>query len=120
MYNEPNSNLDKLVELDKNTAIHIKNIITLLTEVYQTTRGETPIFMNKFFTPKKQYYNLWRINLLNFSKVIDYIYGINTFGFRATHPWNQVPDSIKNETNAKCFKVKITRNWQVIIYTCTS
>ena len=39
VYNEPNLNLDKLVELDKSTTIHIKNIITLLTEVYKTTRG---------------------------------------------------------------------------------
>ena len=58
VYNEPDLNLDKLVELDKSTTIHLKNIITLLTEVYKTTRGENPIFMNKIFTPKKQYYNL--------------------------------------------------------------
>ena len=42
VYNQPNLNLDKLVELDKSTTIHIKNIITLLTEVYKTTRGEIP------------------------------------------------------------------------------
>ena len=46
VYNEPNLNLDKLVELDKSTTIHIKNIITLLTEVYKTTRRENPI-LNK-------------------------------------------------------------------------
>ena len=55
VYNEPNLNLDKLVELDKSTTIHIKNIITLLTEVYKTTRGENPSFMNKIFTKKRQY-----------------------------------------------------------------
>ena len=53
VYNKPNLNLDKLVELDKSNTIHIKNIITLLTEVYKTTTGENPIFMNKIFTPKK-------------------------------------------------------------------
>ena len=53
VYNEPNLNPDKLVELDNSTTIHIKNIITLLTEVYETTRGENPIFMNKIFTQKK-------------------------------------------------------------------
>ena len=52
VYNEPNVNLDKLVELDKSTTIHIKDIITLLTEVYKTTSGENPIFMNKIFTQK--------------------------------------------------------------------
>ena len=120
VYNEPNLNLDKLVELDKSTTIHIKNIITLLTEVYKTTRGENPIFMNKIFTQKKQYYNLRITNLLSFPKVIGSKYGTNTFVFRATHLWNQVPDSIKNEPNAKCFKAKLTRNWQVIKCTCTS
>ena len=72
VYNEPNLNLDKLVELDKNTTIHIKNIITLLTEVYETTRGENPIFVNKIFTQKKQHYNLRITNLLSFPKVIGY------------------------------------------------
>ena len=120
VYNEPNLNLDKLVELDKSTTIHIKNIITLLTEVYKTTSGENPIFMNKIFTQKKQYYNLRITNLLSFPKVIGSKYGTNTFVFRATHLWNQVPDSIKNEPNAKCFKAKLTGNWQVIKCTCTS
>ena len=53
IYNEPNLNLDKLIKLGKSTTIHIKIIITLITEVYKTTRGENPIFMNKICTPKK-------------------------------------------------------------------
>ena len=120
VYNEPNLSLDKLVQLDNCTTIHIKNIITLLTEVYKTTRGENPIFMNKMFTQKKQYYNLRITNLLSFLKVIGPKYGTNTFVLRATQLWNQVPDSIKNEPNAKCFKAKLTRNWQVIKCTCAS
>ena len=50
VFNEPNLNLDKLVVLDKNTTIYIKNIINLLTKAYKTTRGKNPIFMNKIFT----------------------------------------------------------------------
>ena len=84
VYNESNLNLGKLVELGKSTTIHIKNIKTLLTEVYKTTRGENPIFMNKIFTQKKQYYNLRITNLLTFPKVIGSKYGANTFVFRAT------------------------------------
>ena len=95
-------------------------MITLLTEVYKTTSGENPIFMNKIFTAKKQYYNLRVTNLLTFPKVIGSKCGKNTFVFRATYLWNQAPDSIKNEPNAKYFKAKLTRNWQVIKCTCTS
>ena len=50
VFNEPNLNLDKLVELGKSATIHIKNIITFLTKAYKTTRGKNPIFMNKIFT----------------------------------------------------------------------
>ena len=53
VYNKPNLNLDKLVELDKSTTFHIKKMITPLTEVYKTTSGDNPIFINKIFTPKK-------------------------------------------------------------------
>ena len=85
VYNELKLNLDKLVELDKSTTIHIENIITLLTEVYKTTRGENLIFMNKIFTPKKQYYNLQITNLLTFPKVMCSKYSTSTFVFRATN-----------------------------------
>ena len=108
--NEPNINLNKLAELNKSTTIHIKNIVTLLTEVYKTARGENPIFMNKTFTLKKQYYNLWITSLLNFLKFIDSKYRTNTFVFLVSHLWSQVPDYIKKEPNTKCFKAKITRN----------
>ena len=40
VHNEPILTLDKLVELDKSTTIHIKNIITLLTEKYKTASGK--------------------------------------------------------------------------------
>ena len=76
--------------------------------------------MNKIFIQEKQHYYLRRTNLLSFPKVIGSKYGTNTFVFRATHLWNQVPDSIKTESNAKCFKAKLTRNWQIIKCTCTS
>ena len=89
VYNELNLNLDKPVELDKKTKIHIKNIITLLTEACKTTREENTIFMNEIFTQKKQYYNLRITNLLSFPKVIGSKYGTNTFVFRAIHLWNQ-------------------------------
>ena len=81
--------------------------------MYKYKRGN-PIFMNKILTQKKQYYNLRLTKRVNFPKFIGSKYGTNTFGFRAPHLWKQVPDSIKNETNVKCFKVKITRNWRVI------
>ena len=76
--------------------------------------------MAKIFFQKKQYYNLQITNVLSFPKVIGSKYGTNTFVFRATHLWNKVPDSIKNEPDAKYFKVKLRGNWQVIKCVCIS
>ena len=70
IYNELNLNLDKLAEPDKITNIHIKNVITLLSELHKTARGEYPIIFIKFSPKRKQYYNLRITNLLNFPKVI--------------------------------------------------
>ena len=43
VYNKPNLNLDKLVELDKSTTIHIKNIIAVLTDKYiKLQEGKIP------------------------------------------------------------------------------
>ena len=56
VYNKPNLSLDKLVELDKSTTIHVKNIITLLTDACKTraeSRRESPIFMEKISTQIK-------------------------------------------------------------------
>ena len=41
VYNELNLNLDKLVELDNSTKIHIKNLITLLTKYMKLKEGKT-------------------------------------------------------------------------------
>ena len=71
-------------------------------------------FSEQVFHLKKEYYNIRITDLLNFPKVIGSKYGTKTVGFHATHLWNQVPDSIKNESSAKCFKVKIMRNCLVI------
>ena len=46
VHNKRNLNLEKLVEPDKSATIHIKNIITLLAEIYKAARGENTIFIN--------------------------------------------------------------------------
>ena len=59
VYNEPILTLDKLVELDKSTTIHIKNIITLLTEKYKTTRGKVSFLWIKVSPRKSNITTYW-------------------------------------------------------------
>ena len=98
VYNKPNLNLDKLHKLDKSTTIHIKYI--------KLHERKIPFYELNVHA-NKQYYNLTITNVLNFPRKI---IGTNTFGYCTVTLWNQVLDSTKNEPNAKCFKVKITRN----------
>ena len=59
VYNEPILTLDKLVELDKSTTIHIKNIITLLTEKYKTARGKVSFLRIKVSPRKSNITTYW-------------------------------------------------------------
>ena len=61
-----------------------------------------------------QQYNLRISKLLNFPAVKCLKFRTNTFGLRGTYLWNQVPESIKIEPNAKCSEGKITTSWQLI------
>ena len=56
VFNDPTLYLNELVELDKSTTVHTKNIISLLTEVFKTTRGESSYSMNKIFSQKRVNY----------------------------------------------------------------
>ena len=53
IFSESTLNLDELVKLGKDTAIHRKNIITILAEIFKTTRGENPSFINTIFSHKR-------------------------------------------------------------------
>ena len=46
-----------------------KSTITLLTEVFETTRGENPNFMNKTFSQKRTKYQLKTINFISYPKI---------------------------------------------------
>ena len=87
--------MNELVKLDKSTTVRIKNIITVLTEVFETARGENPSFMNEIFSQKRMNYQLRTTNLPNFPKVTGSKYSFNTFGFKSqilsnVHPLQNV------------------------------
>ena len=56
IFSESALNLDELVVLGKDTAIHRKNIITLFAEIFKTTRGEKPSLINRIFSQKQMNY----------------------------------------------------------------
>ena len=99
VYYEPNLNLDQLIDLDKSTKIHKKHTITLLTEVFKTTRGENTSFMNKFLSEKRTNYQLKTTNLLSNLKWQPQNTPLIYSG--STQLWNHVPDSLKSAPSAK-------------------
>ena len=96
----------------------IKNM-NVLAEVFKTTRGENPSFMNTIFSQKRMNYQLRTSNLLNFPKVTGTKYGFNAFGLCASQIWNQVPKFCQKRTQAKQFKTEMFKSLQVIKCTCS-
>lgn len=75
-----------LLTRKKPTAIYIRNIGNLATQIYKIIRGENQLFMSEAFIQKGTKYQLSNIsNLLTFSNVRSSKYGRNTIVSRANH-----------------------------------
>ena len=56
IFSESALNLDELVVLGKDTAIHRKTIITIFAGIFETTSGENPSLINTIFSQKQMNY----------------------------------------------------------------
>ena len=79
---------------------------SLLVEVFKCLNGENPPILSNIFTYKNINYNLRRSNLLTLPRP-NTNYGLNSFKYRGSMAWNNLPDIYKNCRNSKDFKEKI-------------
>ena len=80
------SSTNEPIELDKTTAIYVRNIGNLAAQIYKTIRGDNPLFMSETFIQKGTKYQLSNIrNLFTFSNVRSSKYGRSTIVSRANH-----------------------------------
>ena len=117
LYNDYDSNYETLLNKGSHLTIHETNKIFLLTEVFKCLNNENPIILSNIFIKKNIRYNLRTSNLLTLTKPNTITYGLNSFKFRGSMAWNNLPDTLKNCENSIEFKDKL-KNQKVIICNC--
>ena len=109
IYKDFQSNLQTLLDKDKSVNIHVRNLRTLLIEVFKSISRINPEFMWNVFEENPILYNLRSKNLLKLPPTRTIKYGINSLAFRGSILWNSLhlPSSLKSTKSVSEFKHKI-------------
>ena len=104
------SSFEVLLEKDRSTTVHQRNLQFLMTEMYNTINGLNPAFVRFFCEHKSQE------NLRNFSlpRIKTDAYGSKSFCFKGLQVWATVPRLIKDSTSLTGFKSKI-KSWPGVL-----
>ena len=85
----------ELLEKDKSTTIHNRNIQLLATELFKVKNGLSPAFMNEIFVENAQhYYDLRKKTEFKRNKVKTVYNRTETLAFLGPRIWEIVPDYI--------------------------
>ena len=109
IYNDYNSNYETLLNKGNHITIHETNKRSLLTEVFKCLNNENPSILSNIFIKKNIRYNLRTSNLLTLPKPNTITYGLNSFKYRGSMAWNNLPDILKNCETSKEFKEKLKK-----------
>jgi len=94
-YNDYISDFKNLLIKDKSFTIHHKNIQQLCNEIYKTMVKVNPKFMNEVFKTKQCLQNTRR-QTLTYPNPQTVIYGVDSFGYKASQFWSKIPSNIQN------------------------
>ena len=104
-YNDYVSDFESLLEKDNSVTTHQRNIQALSLEIFKTLNNLNPSFMNEIFHVKKLKYNTRKQNLV-YPNPRTVSYGLESFGYKASQLWSQIPYEIQHSNNITTFK-----NW---------
>ena len=108
---------DELIIMDESVTTHIKNIQTLMLEVYKSINRINPEFMWDLFQLKDMPYNMRAESLLSLPPTKTRTFGINSLIFRGSILWNSLPNNIKLSLNTNEFKANI-KNCKIFDCNC--
>ena len=96
--------LTELITLDNSETIHVKNLRSLLTEVFKSLNSLSPEFINSLFTIKRRNTNLRKQNALILPSIKTNSKGTATNLYRCISLWNSLNPNITNAKTIKEFK----------------
>lgn len=98
--------------------IHEIHIFHLLSEVYKTLHNLNPSFMQTLFKVKSISYSLRNQNLLVIPAAKSQRFGTQSFLFRGSLLWNNLPDSVKMQNSLATFKHLLKASNLLNLCTC--
>ena len=84
--------------------VHEIHLCFLLCEVYKSENKLSPKFMQQIYVTKKIKFNFRNKVLMSIPKASSVRFGTQSFLFRGSLLWNQIPEDIKLESSIKSFK----------------
>ena len=106
-YNDYVSDFNSLLRKENTVTIHQRNIQALTAEIYKTLNDLNPPLMKEVFCVKK--HNIFtRKQNLTYPNPRTVSYGIETFGYKASQIWRNIPSDIQQIEDIFIFKKNIT------------
>ena len=98
------SNYEILLQNSGYRRIHETHLRFILSEIFKTQHNLNPEFMKALFSPKPVRYSLRNQNLLSLPSAKSSRFGTQSFIFRGSLLWNNIPDSLKSKSTLDTFK----------------
>ena len=111
-HNDYISDFHALLEKDHSVTFHQRNIQAMTNEVYKTLNNLNPDIMKEVFTVKENNYQT-RKQYLVYTNPRTVRYGLESFGYKASQIWSNLPKEMQQATNLNTFKsydLKQTKN----------
>ena len=99
-----NNSYEVLLENSQCSPVHETHLSFLLCEVFKSVNNLNPKFMQEIFKPKTVSYNLRNQDLMSLPLASSMRFGTQSFIFRGSLLWNQVPQNIKSKPSLVSFK----------------
>ena len=98
---------DELLTKYKLVKNHVKNLRSLMIEIYKAQKKISPKFMWDLISHKDTLHDLRSSNLIVIPPINSKTHGSRSFTFRGSVLWNTLPDKVKNTSSLAVFKSKI-------------
>ena len=95
------------MSISNDTTIHVRNLQTLMIEVFKYLNGLSLLIMNDIFNTRTVTYYLRNARVLQSHNPRTVKYGTETVSIKAAQIWQLLPDNLKQKESLASFKIAI-------------
>ena len=106
-YKDNENNFQTLLNENKETSVHLRNLQFLMTEIYKIKNNYAPPIMHHLFQFRENTFNLRNFREIATHNKKTSNYGLETMSYRALFLLAKLPSEYKNSTSLSEFKTKI-------------